>query len=101
MSSPCEKIDDMRINPRLVYAAIFAACAAMFAFAVLYLQQRLGLEPCPMCILQRIAFIGVGGVALVAAIHGPGAPGRKVYGGLIALFALAGAGVAIRHSDLQ
>jgi len=91
----------MRINTRVIYAAIFVACAAMFAFALFYLQETKGLDPCPMCILQRYAFVAIGAIALIAAIHGPAAMGRKVYSGLIALFAIAGAGVAIRHSYLQ
>ena len=35
------------------------ACIAMMAFGVLYLQYYLGTEPCPMCIVQRYAMIGV------------------------------------------
>jgi disulfide bond formation protein DsbB len=54
-----------------------------------------------MCILQRYAVIAVGLVALVAAIHGPQRTGLKVYGGLVALIAIAGGGVAVRHSWLQ
>src|SRR5881396_992508 len=80
----------MRLAPRWVFAAIFAVCAAMIGYA-LFLQEYQGLEPCPMCILQRYAFVAIAVVALVAAIHGP----------LVALFAIAGAGVAMRHSWLQ
>jgi disulfide bond formation protein DsbB len=61
----------------------------------------MGLEPCPMCILQRYAFIAVGTTALVAAIHGPKDWGLKVYSALIVVFAIGGAAVAIRHSFLQ
>ena len=35
------------------------ACTGMMAFGVLYLQYYLGTEPCPMCIVQRYAMIGV------------------------------------------
>ena len=91
----------MRLSNRVIFAFIFAASAALLADAILYMQGELGLDPCPMCILQRYAFVLVGVTALIAAIHGPGALGRKVYSGLIALFAIAGAGVAIRHSYLQ
>lgn len=87
-------------KPRLVFAAIFAASAALLGFA-LFLQESGGLEPCPMCILQRYAYIAVGIVALVAAIHGPRGAGLTAYGILAALFALVGAGIAIRHSYLQ
>ena len=91
----------MRPSTRLGFLAIFAGCAILIATAIFYFQEQLGLDPCPMCVLQRYAFILTGIVALVAAIHGPRGWGRKVYGTLIVLIALAGAGVAARHSYLQ
>ncbi|MFZ3321476.1 MAG: disulfide bond formation protein B [Usitatibacter sp.] len=90
----------MKITPRIVFAAIFVVCAGLIAFG-LYLQEQEGLDPCPMCILQRYAFVTLGIVALVAAIHGPQRLALKVYGGLLALIAIAGGGVAIRHSWVQ
>jgi disulfide bond formation protein DsbB len=90
----------MRITPRIAFAFTFVACAALIALA-LYLQEHDGLEPCPMCILQRYAFILVGIVALAAAIHNPRGLALKVYAALVVLFAVAGGGVAIRHSWLQ
>jgi protein dithiol:quinone oxidoreductase len=89
-----------RLGPRALFGAIFVACVGLLAFAS-YLQHVKDLEPCPMCILQRYAFFGVGIVALVGAIHGPGVAGTRVYAGLLALFALAGLGTAARHSYLQ
>lgn len=85
----------MAIPNRAVFTFIFVSCAALLAFAIFHLQEQLGLEPCPMCILQRYAFIAAGVTALVGAIHGRGA---RVYGWLVLVFALAGAGVAIRHT---
>ena len=87
-------------RPRWVFGAMFAVSAALLAYA-LYLQHAQVLEPCPMCILQRYAFIGIGVVALVAAVHDPRGAMLKVYGGLVIVLALAGAGVAARHSWLQ
>ena len=46
-------------SPRLIYLAMFLVCSGLIGFA-LYLQHALRLEPCPMCILQRYAFILVG-----------------------------------------
>ncbi len=89
-----------KITPRIVFASIFAACAALIALA-LYLQEQEGLEPCPMCILQRYGFILAGIVALAGAIHGPKGVALKVYGALVALLSAAGGGVAMRHSWLQ
>ena len=90
----------MMPGPRLIYFAIFLVCAGLIGFA-LYLQHSLGLEPCPMCILQRYAFIVVGVIALVAAIHHPGLVGRRIYSGLLVVMAAAGGGVAIRHVYLE
>jgi disulfide bond formation protein DsbB len=91
----------MRQLPRLVFAAIFVACLSLNAYAIYYLQEWVGLEPCPMCILQRIAFFAIAAVALVGAIWNPRGAALKTLAILIVLFALAGAGVAMRHSYLQ
>jgi disulfide bond formation protein DsbB len=90
----------MRITPRIVFTFIFVTCAALIGLA-LYLQEHEGLEPCPMCILQRYAFILIGLVALAGAIQRPRGFVLKAYASLIALLAVAGGGVAIRHSYLQ
>jgi len=86
--------------PRLGYAAGAAICAGLLAFA-LYLQHYQGQDPCPLCILQRTAYIVVMGIFLVAALHGPGRTGATVYGALLALALAAGAVVAARHVWLQ
>lgn len=90
----------MRPTPRAVFAAVFLACAGLIATA-LYMQYEMGQEPCPMCVLQRYAFVCIGIVALAAAIHGPAAIGRRAYSGFLLLFALLGGGTAMRHSFLQ
>ena len=53
--------------PRRTLGLVFLACAGMLAFA-LYLQHVVGLEPCPMCIVQRYALILVGLVAGISAL---------------------------------
>jgi len=91
----------MRPTPRQVFLAIFIACAALIGFAI-FLQERMGLEPCPMCILQRYAFVAIGLVALAAALHGPArGAALKAYCLALVLFALVGGGTAIRQSWLQ
>ena len=90
----------MMLNSRLIYLAMFLACAGLIGFA-LYLQHALGLEPCPMCILQRYAFIVMGVIALAAAIHNPALLGRRIYGGLLVVMAATGGGIAIRHVYLE
>jgi protein dithiol:quinone oxidoreductase len=86
---------------RLLNGAGFAACAALLAYA-LYAQLHLGLEPCPLCIFQRIGVALLALMFLAAALHDPrSAGGRFAYGMLIALAALATVGVAARHVYVQ
>jgi disulfide bond formation protein DsbB len=78
----------------------FAACAALLAYAH-YAQFVLHLEPCPLCIFQRVGVLALGLLFLAAAAHDPVAWGRRVYAGLLALAALATIGVALRHLYVQ
>ncbi len=78
----------------------FAACAALLAYAY-YAQFVLHLEPCPLCIFQRVGVFAVGLVFLIAAVHDPVSWGRRVYAALLAPAALATIGVAARHLYIQ
>jgi len=86
--------------PRLGYALGFVVCAGLLGFA-LYLQYYDYQDPCPLCILQRIAFMALAAIFLVAALHGPGRTGAIVYGGMLFLVAGIGAAIATRHVWLQ
>jgi disulfide bond formation protein DsbB len=72
------------------------ACAGLIAYA-LYVQYGMGLEPCPLCILQRLAVMAVGALFLLAFLHDPGDLGARVYGALIDFAAVTGILVAARH----
>jgi disulfide bond formation protein DsbB len=76
------------------------ACAALLGFGF-YLQYGKGLEPCPLCLVQRGFFIVVMAVCIVAALHAPRRTGTSVYGAVAGLFALGGAAVAGRQVWLQ
>lgn len=76
------------------------ACAGLMAYA-LYAQHHMFLDPCPLCILQRVVFMVMGIVFLLGLVHGPKGWGRKLYGVLVFLLALLGAGIAGRHVWLQ
>ncbi|AYQ29423.1 MULTISPECIES: disulfide bond formation protein B [unclassified Polaromonas] len=85
--------------PRRVLALVAVACVAMLAFG-LYLQHVVGLEPCPMCIVQRYALVLVAVVAGVTAMAK--SRGLLVAGsGLMVLLSGFGAFVAARQSFLQ
>lgn len=67
----------------------------------LYAQHVLGLEPCPLCIFQRVAVIVVGVLFLLAALHNPGQRVAAAYGVLLDLVALCGVLIAARHIWIQ
>ncbi|RBH33116.1 disulfide bond formation protein B, partial [Pseudomonas sp. MWU13-2860] len=90
----------LKIGTRQGILLLAAACAGAIGFA-LFAQYQLGQEPCPLCILQRIGVMAVGALALLAALHNPGKAGTKVWGGLVTLAGLAGAGVSLRQLWLQ
>ena len=87
-------------RPRGWFLVVAVCCATLLGYA-LYVQHVEFLDPCPLCILQRMAFVWIGLVALAAGLHNPANSGRWIYAGLLILGALAGAIVAGRHVWLQ
>lgn len=87
-------------NKRLFNLAGALMCAGMIGYA-LYSEHVLYLDPCPLCIFQRIAVIAMGVVFLLAAIHNPAIVGSRIYAALLGIAALAGSGVAGWHIYLQ
>ncbi|HTS55700.1 MAG TPA: disulfide bond formation protein B [Burkholderiales bacterium] len=88
------------MTPRRIYVAVFLACAGLMGYA-LYLQHVVHLEPCPLCIFQRYAFVVTGLIALTAAIHRSGRVSTWIYSALLMLSAGSGAIIAGRQSWLQ
>ena len=88
-------------SPRVVFAAIVLLCAVSMAFAYFFLQQYLGLAPCPLCMSQRVFIVACGVFALIGFLHNPGGVGIRVYGALCTLSAVLGGAVAGRHIWLQ
>lgn len=96
----------MQANPfawsfRAQYLTGFLLCVALLAYA-LYVQYGMLMLPCPLCILQRLAFAALGLAFLVGGLHAPrGRAGRAAYGLLALVPAAIGAGIAGRHVWLQ
>ena len=85
------------LQPRTLNLAGFLWCVGLMAYA-LFVQYGLHEEPCPLCVLQRVAVISTGVLFLLAGTLNPASRGlRRLLGGLIVLAALAGIGVAARH----
>lgn len=90
-----------RASFRVQFLLGFLVCAALLAYAI-YSQLHGGLEPCPLCIFQRIAFAALALVFLVGSLHGPrSAGGRRVYGVLGLIASVIGILIAGNHVRLQ
>jgi disulfide bond formation protein DsbB len=84
------------MSPRQVFAGFALIPIALLAEALI-LQHLQGQPPCPLCVLQRAGFVLFALIALVAAIHQPRRRGAAGYSAALALAALAGMGIAMRH----
>ena len=83
-------------SPRVAYGIGAVVCIALLGYAY-YLQYVKGLEPCPLCMVQRFFFYAVMALFILAALHGPRGRGASIYAALITLFAAGGAAAAGRH----
>lgn len=83
---------------RSIFLLIFLGCTCLIGYA-LYLQLVKDLLPCPLCVVQRIAYWLMGLTGLLAFFHSSPAA-RRIYGGLVATFAFLGAVVALRQAWL-
>ncbi len=93
-------IELIRFNPRIWFFLGSISCFSMLGVGA-YLQFIEHLEPCPLCISQRIGLFLLGLVFLIAAIHNPAAKGIKVYSILGALTAVGGGSISARHVWIQ
>jgi disulfide bond formation protein DsbB len=85
---------------RAGYFLGFVVCAALLSYA-LYLQYALDLEPCPLCMFQRVVLVAMGAVFLIATLHGPARTGAWIYSVLQLVLGGAGIGLALRHLWIQ
>ena len=87
------------VGPRTAYATLAFVSFGLIGVGLL-LQHVVGLDPCPLCIFQRVAYFAVALFALMAAWLSPRASSHG-FGILVLASALAGAGIAGRHVWLQ
>ena len=85
---------------RWLNLAGFLVCVLLLGYA-LFSQFHSHLEPCPLCIFQRLGVLLVGLIYLAASAQNPGRLGARVYGVLLLLAAAAGASVSLRHIYVQ
>jgi protein dithiol:quinone oxidoreductase len=92
---------------RPLYFIAFAV-SALLLLTALYMEHVMGLLPCPLCMIQRGAFVVIALICLAAMLHNPKpAEGRRrsaaarVYPALLAFFSIFGAAIAGRQVWLQ
>jgi protein dithiol:quinone oxidoreductase len=90
----------MRNPSTRLYLVGFLTCTGLMLCA-LYFEHFMGLNPCPLCMFQRVFVVAVGLVCLVGFLHNPGITGHRVYAGFVLVFSLAGAAIAGRQVWLQ
>ena len=88
------------MNRRLYYAAPALSIAALLGYGY-YLQYVQGLEPCPLCMVQRAFFYLLIATFVIAALHAPSRVGTWIYAAFVVLFATGGAATAGRQVWLQ
>jgi disulfide bond formation protein DsbB len=86
---------------RLVNSLGFIICVSALTFAYAFLQFYRALEPCPLCVFQRLAMFATGLIFLLAALHNPGIIGARISAVWVVLAAGTGAAVAARHVWIQ
>lgn len=71
------------------------------SFALYFLEGVLHLEPCPLCIVDRVIFVAIAAVCFIALLHNAQGASRWVYSVIAGLLSVAGIAVSARHIWLQ
>lgn len=87
-------------SARQTYALIVLFCTGLMLVGF-YMEYQMNLEPCPLCMTQRVFICAAGFFALLAFIHYPGQTGQRIYAGLVATMAVVGGGFSSRQLWLQ
>lgn len=88
------------LNGKSGYLIGFFVSFGLVALA-LFIQTKFNLEPCPLCITQRMFFMGLGVLFLIHAFLPKVNFLQKTFTLVEVLTALGGAGWALRHWYLQ
>jgi disulfide bond formation protein DsbB len=88
------------ISSRTLFLLVFLFCCGLMGVGFI-MEHVFDLEPCPLCMTQRVFIVMAGCLALMACLHNPRRKGVRIYGWLVALMATAGAGFSIRQLYLQ
>ena len=88
-------------NHRIINSLQAIAGIFLILVAVFYFQNHLQLEPCYLCITQRVFVIAIAVVCALAVLHNPQQYGQKIYAGISTLLAFIGSYFSIKQLWLQ
>jgi disulfide bond formation protein DsbB len=88
------------VTRRSLNLAGLLCCLGLLGYAW-YSQGVLKVEPCPLCIFQRVGVAATGALFLMAWLHSPNGWGARAYGVLISLAAVLTMAIAARHVWIQ
>ncbi len=79
----------------------FLGSLSLVAVAYFYFQLELELEPCPLCLFQRAALLGVAAFCFLGMLFNPGKVFAKIIAFGVTLFSVLGLMIAGRQVWLQ
>lgn len=91
----------MNVKSLRLYSLLPVIATAMMLGYAYYVQYVDYLDPCPLCLVQRLIIFIIGLLFLMTFIYPPQAIWRKIFGAFIALFSIIGCSVSARHVWLQ
>ena len=89
------------IPNRAIYLVAWYLCVIALMISAFFMQDYLGLEPCPLCTVSRLIVIALALLFLLMVLQNPDVLGERLYAGLSLLLIIAGIAVSARHIWLQ
>lgn len=90
------------MNPSIRSGAFLCFLMSLgMLFVSLFFELYLKLDPCPLCVIQRLIVMVLASFFFLTFIHAPKAWGRRAYGGLLTITSVSGVAVAARQCWLQ
>jgi len=88
------------LSYRFISLYAFLLAVGLLGFAG-FMQLSMAMQPCPLCIMQRLIVAAIGLLFIAGIFHVPLSRNRKIYNGVILLFSILGILVSSRHIYLQ
>ncbi len=75
---------------RILNLAQVFSCIVLMIIAIVYFENILKLEPCYLCMTQRVFVVAIGIICALAVVHNPRQLGQRVYAALSIIVVIMG-----------